>query len=346
MSIIKQVEIFAVGKWNGVKFSVDDLKDIAIAFNKLEGNHQVPLKMGHNQEQPFTDGQPSLGWVEKVWVEGTKLMAKFIDLPEVVFSAINKKLYKNVSIELDVGVEYKGGSYPFVLSGVALLGADIPAVNTLADLTAYMSKEKSFQDDITFSKRIAFTAINNEVKKEDKIMSAELKELQAKLDASIALNEENKKTTASFAKKQAESDIEIAKFKADKEASDKKAESIKFEADKKEFETKLEDLVKSNSITPAQREQFTKDFETNKDSVTYAVDSMVIGKKDKGLDTDDKAKDKSNLEADMSPDAILLSRAKELMLKSNSLDFNACRKQVLRLDDQLARDYIDMNGGK
>lgn len=139
------VEIFAVGRWNGMEFTAEDLMDFANSFHNLKEVHKVPLKMGHNGEQPFTDGQPALGWVDDMWFSKDigKLVAKFIDMPKIVYDAMKAKLYKHVSIEADFGVEHNGNFYNNVLSGVALLGADIPAVNTLQDLQAFMSKGKS-----------------------------------------------------------------------------------------------------------------------------------------------------------------------------------------------------------
>ena len=167
-------EIFAVGKWNGMEFTLEDLNNIEAAFKSLKDRHQVPLKMGHNDEQPFTDGQPALGWVKDIWVKGQKLMARFSDIPDIVKDALQKRLYRNVSVELDMGVEHQDQKYPYVLSGVALLGADIPAVNTLADLQAYMSR------DLDFEKRMAFTAIEVKQPMRKQAMSAEM---QAEIDA-------------------------------------------------------------------------------------------------------------------------------------------------------------------
>ena len=133
-------EIFAVGKWNGMPFTKDDLASIAKNFDSFRDLLKVPLKFGHNDEQPMTDGQPALGWVDRVWIDGDKLMAEFADMPSKVMDAIRKKLYRKVSVELDIGVNHKGREYDYVLSGVALLGADIPAVSVLADLDHYMMR--------------------------------------------------------------------------------------------------------------------------------------------------------------------------------------------------------------
>lgn len=132
-------EVFAPGTWNGLTFTRADLDDIARNFVALNPYHKVPLKLGHNTKQPLTDGQPALGWVSNVYVgTGDKLFAVAMDVPTVVMNAIKSKLYRKVSIELDIDVQHKGKFYRYVLSGVALLGAEIPAVNVLADLDKYL----------------------------------------------------------------------------------------------------------------------------------------------------------------------------------------------------------------
>ncbi len=152
----QDAEIFAVGTWNGYPFTVEDLEAIAANFEALKEVRKVPLKLGHDEDQPLTDGMPALGWVDKVWVEGEKLLAHFIDLPDVVGDAIASRAYRTVSVELDMDARHKGQDYKYVLSGVALLGATLPAVNNLADLTEYLS-----QTGPAGGRRMVFTAINH-----------------------------------------------------------------------------------------------------------------------------------------------------------------------------------------
>ena len=137
-------EIFAVGKWNGMEFSEADLDDIVLNFNNLKDVHRVPLKFGHNDEQPMTDGQPAIGWVSRVFREGKKLYADFVDMPRTLMEAVKNKLYRTVSVELLFDVDHKGNKFGHVLDAVALLGADHPAVNTLADLDALLATRTSF----------------------------------------------------------------------------------------------------------------------------------------------------------------------------------------------------------
>ena len=152
MKDIDGVAIFAVGTWNYMKFTEDDLSMIADNTNKLlaDGQHKPPLKFGHSDEQIIEgqyDGDPALGWVENLRVEqrsreaedGTttselQLIADFKDVPDIVVLAIEHNLYRSVSVEMDY-IRY----YGWFLTGVALLGADLPAVKTLDDLSAYLA---------------------------------------------------------------------------------------------------------------------------------------------------------------------------------------------------------------
>ena len=135
-------EIFSVGTWNGDKYTVKDLQELADNFSALNGEIKPPIKLGHNDDginKTVSDGQPALGWAEGLFVKGNKLIASFKKVPEVVYEAIKKGLYRRVSSEIYMKYKSKTGKiYGKVLAGVALLGADIPAVKDLADLKAYL----------------------------------------------------------------------------------------------------------------------------------------------------------------------------------------------------------------
>lgn len=263
-------ELFAVGKWNGMAFSLQDLEEVAANFDKLAEFHKVPLKFGHNDKQPITDGQPALGWVTKVWVEGTKLMGRFEKVPELVAQAIKQRMYRRVSIELDIDVEHKGSKYRYVLSGVALLGADLPAVNTLADLETYLDGDTRLEA----SRRASFSAITgqmkDEPKQEVKMTDEEIKALvkqstQPIIEANAKLTQEN-----------AELKSKVEKFTKDEEARvvAEKANKVKLA---REAVTKvLDDAVKAQAITPAQREAKFKILGVNDDERVVLIDLDAV----------------------------------------------------------------------
>jgi len=337
------VEIFAIGQWNGMNFESEDLNMMAAAFNALQEVHKVPLKFGHNEEQPFTDGQPALGWVSKVWVDGVKLMAQFTDIPDVVYRAIENKLYKNVSIELDMGVEHKGNYYTWVLSGVALLGADIPAVNTLADLTSYMSKA------LPFKKRVVFTATNIKPPKKRFTMN-ELEKAQAEVARLKAEGEAKDEQLKTFSTEKVKTESELTTLKAQEVQRIADAQVAKFAKARTDMTSKLETMVKEEVITPAQREKFMADYKDEDvtiDKLNFTLDILATGKGNKGMGKEDTSKKSSSDDEDGKlPDEVLNDRIQEYMRTNSSATFSAARKQVMKADLKLAIAYRDMNGEK
>jgi len=137
-----EAEIFSAGTWNGETFTSEDLEEIARNFELLREVLSPPLKFGHDAEQTLlgqADGDPALGWVEALRVEEGKLVATFAGVPDVVHEAIREGLYRHVSAELYFDVRHEGRALGKALKAVALLGADLPAVTNLEDLTAYLS---------------------------------------------------------------------------------------------------------------------------------------------------------------------------------------------------------------
>jgi hypothetical protein len=147
---LKGAEIFDVGTWNGITFTDDDLNQIVAAFDELGLGGRVPLKYGHTgKDAREDDTQPALGWVQRVYRRGKKLVADFADIPAKVAEQIKSGGYKFVSIELLRDVKAGASRLPWVLDAVALLGAARPAVDTLAPLS--LKRLALVGERITFS---------------------------------------------------------------------------------------------------------------------------------------------------------------------------------------------------
>ena len=335
-------EIFAVGKWNGMEFKEEDLNAIAAAFNTLKKVHRVPLKIGHNEGQPMTDGQMALGWVSEVWVSGEKLLAKFTNMPEVVYQAVNKGLYRNLSIELDFGVTYKGNYFSAVLSGVALLGADIPAVNTLADLTAFLTRGTEGYKCLD---RVCFIAAPNTVNRKSFILDrgndmaddAKIAELEAKL----------KKATD-----------DASAYRTRLEASEKQAKTMKFAQRRKDFATKAEGLVTAKKITPATRDKMVSEIAETEDEevfakVEFALDMLAEAPATAGLPTgetatykrDTASSDPGSGEEDFgaNPSVVVADRVAELQTEYPNMQYKDAMATVFRRDKKLAAAWSMMN---
>lgn len=333
-------EIFAVGKWNGFAFTQNDLRMMEAAFAELGDNLRVPLKMGHNNEQPMTDGQPALGWVTKVWVAGEKLMARFADMPTIVYEAMQKKLYRNVSIELDMDVKYKEKDFPFVLSGVALLGADIPAVNTLADLKHYLSRSAAF----SAGRKACFSAIAGQSQtKEYNMTLEELTEKVAELTMNVAtFTTENAKLKAD----NAELTGKVAKFSADATAKAEAEAAAAVTTKRATITTILEDGVKSEGITPAQRETYSRVLRLDDDASVQALDieqvkAMVPAGKKQFSKEQGRAQGDGGTEL-TAPEKVA-AECQAMITKGEAKTFAEAQTVLFKRDPKLAREYVDFN---
>lgn len=342
-------EIFAVGKWNGSTFSLDDLNKIVESFNYFKSTvptFKVPLKFGHNDEQPMTDGQPAIGWVDNIFIEGKKLIGEFSDVPDIVKKAIDKKLYRKVSIELDMDVEYKAQHYPFVLSGVALLGADLPAVSVLDDLNAYLgegSLAASRQVDVmrlAYTRRATFSAIDGQATKEKTKMNEEdVKKLIAA--SHQALTEQVAKLSEDYAKvKSRNEELEAELSKRD---AAKNAEAVQMS--RGTVNKILEDAVKDGRILPAQREQFTKLMKINDDNEVTKIDidevKAFVGEGKKMNYSKDSAKsgsDDARVFADAGEQLDYL--AKQEQDKVPTMKYSRALELAMHKNPELAKEYL------
>jgi hypothetical protein len=347
------MEIMAIGKWNGFKFDTNRLKTIAKNFKKLIEVHSVPLKIGHAEDQignTKSEYQHALGWADDVWVTAAgKLMAKFIDVPEVVYKAVQKKLYRKVSVELDFDVKYKGKDLGDVLSGVALLGADIPAVNTINDLQAFFSDS----GNIAGSRKASFCTIETDYEhEEDKTMpisKEDFEKLQSQMNTlstnfatqQVQLTELSAENTTLKA--------ENAQFKKDEETrkENEKKEKIKFA---RESATKiLDDGVKEKHITPAERENFSKMLQIEDDEAVQKVDldllKSMVGKGSSSFSTSSTAKDNGNAEEknEMAADEEMVVEVSKVRATNPGMSFSAAQSMVFQANPDLARRYIEFN---
>jgi cation transport regulator ChaB len=248
-------EIFSAGTWNGDKYNEADLQMIVDNFEKLKDRIKPPVKLGHG----WKEGQPALGWVKALRVQGKKLIATLSQVPEIVYNAIKQGLYKRLSSEIYLqGTTATGEKLKNVLRAVALLGADIPAVENLEDLTAYMTQNSllgSFENCRTYE----FDTVNNagdiqlviyheESNEGKKQMADDTKKFTEKI---AALEAKLKEKDAAINEKESE----IKKFREDQEMKDQQQREA-------EFVEYCEKLVKDGRMLPAERDRLIKEIPT------------------------------------------------------------------------------------
>lgn len=148
---IPDVEILSVGTWHGTgcppagcSFTEDDLDEIAATYAATKDLLSPPLKLGHDDNQKLlqADGYPAAGWLSNVRRVGQKLLADLLKVPATIADLMDAGAYRNRSVELDANYEIGGKQYDIALTGMALLGADLPAVENLADITAWYKRQR------------------------------------------------------------------------------------------------------------------------------------------------------------------------------------------------------------
>ncbi len=123
LATIHGVEIFKAGIWNGDPYTERDLEDMVRASREVP--FRVPLKLGHTTDP----AAPAVGWLANLRRVGGSLFADFVDLAQATYDAIRRRAYDNVSAEIFWDTQRNGRTFRRMLKAVALLGADIPAVD-------------------------------------------------------------------------------------------------------------------------------------------------------------------------------------------------------------------------
>jgi hypothetical protein len=131
-------DIFSAGTWNGHDFTIADLDDMVNNFERLtkeQQNFKVPFKVDLFKNAKPKDqrhgGQPAVGWITEIKRVGQKLYAHIENIPKTVKELIESKAYRQVSAELRFNMKYGEERLHRVLTGVALLGIELPGVSNL-----------------------------------------------------------------------------------------------------------------------------------------------------------------------------------------------------------------------
>lgn len=141
--LVKDVELMAAGTWQGhncpeagCKFTEDDIDEMVAAYQATIGEFDAPVKLGHDENQKLLqrDGYPAAGWVTNLRRVGNKLVGDLKDVPSVVAQLMASGGYRKRSSEIRPNAEVNGKKFKWVFSGLALLGADLPAVEGLGDI--------------------------------------------------------------------------------------------------------------------------------------------------------------------------------------------------------------------
>lgn len=336
---MEAVEIFAIGEHNGMKFNESDLASMVESFNTLtqkEGYRPV-LKLGHEDTQKYfgqRKGAPNLGVVEKIWHDGKKIFANFANVPDAVVDMIRNGRYNAVSIEMFPKLQAEGVTFSNVLTAVALLGAELPAVKGLKDLAASLFDE--FEDE-----RITLTF--GEVAMPATYSKEQLDEIVA---AAVAKASDELKVE--FEAKVTELEGEVASAKEAKETAETALREFEADAAYKEAEMLVDAAIKEGKLLPKQKDM----------AMAFAMQpaTLKFGDEEKSSSVAfkeflDSLPAQVNFEeqgASESKKKIAASAAEEVDLRARKfadekkISYMEARKLVLDEDSDLKQRYFEM----
>lgn len=153
---VRGVELMRVGTWqghgcptDGCKFTVDDIEAMVEAYKAAGDTFNAPVKLGHDDNQKLLqkDGYPAAGWVINLRRQGDALVGDLEKVPAKIADLMKAGAYRKRSSEIRPDAEVNGKKFKWLFTGLALLGADLPAVEGLNDILGlYHSLQLSADD--------------------------------------------------------------------------------------------------------------------------------------------------------------------------------------------------------
>lgn len=210
----------------------------------LQDGFTVALKLGHRD----TD-QIAKGWVKDVFFENNQIFADFVDMDLEIYQAVNSGKLPNVSVEITSEIEWNGKTYQGVISAVALLGIDTPAL--------FFENNKNGVFYFEFVKN----NIDDEKKMGNEIYEAKIKELENQITQMNVVNDKIDKYEAKI-KEQSELIETYKKQVIEFEAKLKVFEAEKFETLKNAVLITFEkEVIEKGKINPSDKDKVIALFE-------------------------------------------------------------------------------------
>lgn len=256
------VEVFRPGKWNGKYFGPEVVDQLIEAYEANKEELKVPVRVGSH------DGiAPAGGWVTGLRKQGERLMAELSDVPKVVGEAINRRLFKQVSIGTWRNhKDTQGRTWPRVMDHIAILGGRLPAVRGLEDLPALFDESRDDTEVITLENE-EFADLNGDRSSDHdtEVYDMDPKVLQDQLER---LGKQNEQLTAQrdeLTAKNAELEKRAEKLAADLEAKGKEHEALQKQhqemlsaAAESEVNAVVDAAVKDGRLLPKQKDGAVK----------------------------------------------------------------------------------------
>ncbi|GAI82969.1 unnamed protein product, partial [marine sediment metagenome] len=262
---LKGVEIFGVGVWKGNKITGEDLDGIVNDTNEIIDKLKPKVKLGHDNKQGLLQrtGLPAGGWITRLKRAGDKILVDIKEVPKVLYQLIKNGAYKRISSEILAGYTEPSTKkkYNKVLSAIAFLGADLPAVTNLKDIAALYDSDDNANLIIYEKVENKQTDKINKIRKEVYVMPGKvtITEIENKKFVAVEDYEKLEKEKEAVGKEKEEAEGYKGKFEAEEKKSkeaEEKLNKISKETREAEIKTFIDDHCSEKDIRflPKQKE--------------------------------------------------------------------------------------------
>lgn len=325
---LKDREIFAVGNWRGSATVAVDQAFIEkmihsyVNLNAKVSGFAIPVKLGHNKRI----GEPAYGYAENIRFDMAtgKVIADLNDMDPQIVDAVDQKKYNTVSVEIWPEVTYGGQTYENVLGGVALLGAEWPAVKGLKPLSSFADDGEPLQLSQEEDKTMNFTQ-----EQHDTLMAAEVAKVTL-AEAAKTEAENNRADRAEAALAAFTDEAEKAAITTVITAAEKAGKIVP--ANKASIETMAEAI--RVTVDPAKRKAALAAFSTFVEQMPAKVKFTETGASkqgDKTVEAGERAGDTAD------------TRAKALLSEKKAKTYREALDMVFAADPDLKTAYAEEN---
>lgn len=168
---IRNVQVIKAGTWTAmsgekVTFTKADLAELVSNFHALRSVIKPYLKLGHIFDGDHTKltAAPALGWMENPRLAdgGNTIEADFMKVPARVAKLIRAKSYRRISAEILRNFSDQSGKvYRLAFKAASLLGATLPAINTMDDIIKELfgegARATALVDELSHAEMVALS---------------------------------------------------------------------------------------------------------------------------------------------------------------------------------------------
>jgi hypothetical protein len=275
------VELFAVGTWNGDKYTTADLDEMVRAHAEIGDQLKPYMKLGHAPGQSLlkSDELPAAGWIENLRREGDRLVADIKSVPKRIYQLLKAKAYRRRSAEILCNFKTGDKAYRYALKACAFLGGEMPAVHSLNDVLALYAANGEVLNYGTDAAMKAYDL------KEENHMDPKDQRI-AELEKENAALKDGK--VKEFSDKIAALTSEVTKLSDEKKAAESRATEAEGKlaafaekAENAEITSAVDGLIAKKKVAPAQKEAV---FAMLKAAKAHAEKQYSVGGKPQGLE--------------------------------------------------------------